>query len=77
MSMSEDLILFGIVTIFIGFLLVLIGGLLQAKSKTEFAFVGFIGPFPIGFGTSKKIVFIGLLISFIAILTLLLLTRKL
>ena len=65
----------GIVTIFVGFLLILIGALLQAKSRAEFAFVGFIGPFPIGFGTSKKILFLSLAISLMVLFLFILLAR--
>jgi len=74
MSTSENLVLLGIVTIFVGFLLILIGVLLQAK-RAEFAFVGFIGPFPIGFGTSKKILFLSLAISLMVLFLFILLAR--
>jgi uncharacterized protein (TIGR00304 family) len=48
----------GIALIFIGFLVVIVGILLQSFSNqpegTKFSFVGFIGPFPFGFGNDKQ-----------------------
>jgi uncharacterized membrane protein len=66
--------LFGVAFIIIGILLIIIGGLLGMKSgETEArgAFVGFIGPFPIGFGTDKQILYVVLAAGvFLFILTL-------
>jgi len=66
---SENLILVGILVILIGFVLVFIGSLIKAKSsKTEFGFVGFIGPIPVGFGTSKEIIIFALIVGLIIFL---------
>ena len=74
---SDSLTLIGLALIFIGFVLVVISVLLKTKNaKTEFGFVGFIGPIPIAFGTSKEIILIGLILGFIIFLvTLLILGR--
>ena len=70
---SDFLTLIGLVLIFIGFALVVISVFLKAKNaKTEFGFVGFIGPIPIAFGTSKEIILIGLMLGLIIFLTTLL-----
>lgn len=60
----------GLLTVIVGFALVMIGSLLQAKGgKVEWATVGFIGPFPLfGIGSNKNLL-IGLtIIGFIIIL---------
>jgi len=63
-----NLIFIGILVILIGFIITIIGTFLQAKGKAEIGFIGFIGPFPIGFGTSEKILFITIILSLIILL---------
>jgi len=74
---SDFLILMGLVLIFIGFVLVLLSLLYKTKNvKTEFGFIGFIGPIPIAFGTSKEIILLGLILGFaIFLITLVLMGR--
>lgn len=69
--MSElNLISVGLAAIIIGFLLVVAGTIISAaqQKKAEFGFVGFIGPFPIGFGTGKDALFLTLLIAMAVII---------
>lgn len=65
-----NLISIGLVAIIIGFLLVVAGTIISAaqQKRAEFGFVGFIGPFPIGFGSSKDILFLTLLIAMAVII---------
>jgi uncharacterized protein (TIGR00304 family) len=65
----ENLIPLGILVIIIGFILVIIGALSQTrKGKSEFAFVGFIGPIPIGFGSNKNILILTTVVALILFL---------
>lgn len=57
--MYEQLVILGIIAILAGFVLIVLGFVLGASkssstSKTEWGFFGIIGPFPIGFGSSKN-----------------------
>lgn len=52
--MQNDLVSIGIFLVFVGFILVIIGGL-SGKSESKVAFVGLIGPFPFGFGNDKRL----------------------
>ena len=63
--MVEQLIPIGIITIFIGVLLLLIGSIfaLRGKTKTEGGFVVFIGPIPIVGATSKTMFYLMLALS--------------
>ncbi len=66
MRQGVDMMSLGLVLIFLGMLLVIISGLkyaAESKTKSEFAFVGFIGPFPIGFGTSREALFLALVLG--------------
>lgn len=69
--LNSHLIPIGIALILIGFILVFVGTLLQSKGKTEAAFVGFIGPFPVGFGTSREILYVAVALSILLLLFLL------
>jgi uncharacterized protein (TIGR00304 family) len=64
-----DLISIGMIVIVVGFLIVIIGMLLQSfsgqKTDTKFSFVGFIGPFPFGFGNDKQWVMTTLVIAIV------------
>ena len=47
----------GIIVVFVGMILIVIGSFLQAKtsdSKTKFAVGGLIGPIPFGFANDKR-----------------------
>ncbi|MCW1296780.1 MAG: DUF131 domain-containing protein [Candidatus Parvarchaeota archaeon] len=70
--MEYKLISFGIVFIFIGFILLLIGSLLTGtKEDVKFSFVGFIGPFPFGFSNSKEMLYFSIAIGLIIFLLIL------
>ncbi len=61
----------GIALILIGFLVVVIGMLMQSfngdrtskDTNTKFSFVGFVGPFPFGFGNDKQWVMTSLVVT--------------
>jgi len=61
----EQLIPIGIITIFIGFFLLLIGSIftLKGRTKTEGGFVVFLGPIPIVGATSKTMFYLMLILS--------------
>jgi uncharacterized protein (TIGR00304 family) len=68
--MHEQLILVGIIAIFIGFALIIIGTILSqskpsSKTKTEWGFFGLIGFIPIGFGSSKTALFFAAIIAIV------------
>ena len=54
--MSQSLISLGILVIFIGFIIVLIGALTAApKGETKVAVGGFVGFIPFGFANDRKL----------------------
>lgn len=54
--MDEKLVLAGIITIFVGMVLIIIGSMSGiGKDNVKFGFGGFIGPFPFGFANDPKI----------------------
>ena len=63
--MMEQLIPIGIITIFIGFFLLLIGSIftLKGRTKTEGGFVVFLGPIPIVGASSKTMFYLMLILS--------------
>ena len=65
-----NLVSLGILAVFIGIILIFLGTILHSKGKAEFGFVGFIGPFPIGFGSSKEMLYISLIISIVIMIVL-------
>ncbi len=72
--MEVELWQIGIILIFLGILLTFLGVLsssTQKRTRVEAGFVGFIGPIPIGFATSKEMLYLALIISIIAIVLLL------
>jgi uncharacterized membrane protein len=73
--MYEKLITAGLITILIGFFLVIVGGILALKSKTraEGGFIFWIGPFPIIGATNKAMFYVLLIISVIFLLMLVIL----
>jgi len=79
---QQTLLLIGLTLIIIGFTVVFASSFLNAKDskiQTKAAFVGFIGPFPIGFGTDKQTLYAALAIGiamFIVLLIVNLVTRR-
>ncbi len=73
---SADLITVGIITVFVGVALLIIGSVLQSsKVKTEWAFGGFIGPIPFGFASREDLLKFIVIISFIFLLAFLLFNK--
>lgn len=60
--MQTDIFTIGFVLILAGFLLVALSTLKGSGGKTETAIVGFIGPMPIGFGTGKNALYVGIIL---------------
>ena len=72
--LQQNLLLAGFALILLGFILVFASSFLNAKDskiQTKAAFVGFIGPFPIGFGTDKQTLYAALAIGIAMFLVLL------
>lgn len=63
--MEETLFFMGIALIFLGFFLMMIAAFVSGTGKLEGGGVVFIGPFPIGFATSKRMMYLLLMISLI------------
>lgn len=75
--MEYNLINFGIIFIFIGFFLLILGTLLMIpKENVKFSFVGFIGPFPFGFSNSKEMLYFSIIIGVIILLLFIILLLK-
>ncbi|MBI2674998.1 MAG: hypothetical protein HYX24_00955 [Candidatus Aenigmarchaeota archaeon] len=73
--MSETFVLAGILLIFIGIFLVLIGSMMQAsktEGKVSVGIGGFIGPIPFGFSNSKEMLYMVIAVSMAALLVFLL-----
>lgn len=51
----QNLAAIGFFVVLVGFALMVAGLFMQVKSDAKVALVGFIGPFPIGFGNDKKL----------------------
>lgn len=76
--LTENLITFGILVILLGFMLVIIGSVLQStKAKTEGGFIAFIGPIPIGWASSKNIFYVLVILSLFVLMIFLILNRRL
>lgn len=65
----EQLILIGVVVVFAGIALIIIGSLAGGESKTgaKIAVGGFIGPIPFGFANDKWLMFVVIAISIAAL----------
>ena len=64
--MQELFVKFGIILIFVGFIILLIGAILGTKSENvKFGFGGFIGPIPFGFANDPRMLALVLIISII------------
>ncbi len=74
---TNILFLIGFVLIFLGIVIIIASAILSTKAKVEGGFVGFIGPFPIGFGTSKEILLFSLLITITILVIVLLMNIRL
>ncbi len=77
--MNQNLALLGIALIFIGFIVVVFASFSGTKTEAKAAFIGFVGPFPFGFGTDKKILYFAVALSlflFISYLIFFFITRS-
>ncbi len=84
--LQQNLLLIGFALIIIGFVLVFVASMVvpnvvpkNSNAQTKAAFVGFIGPFPIGFGTDKQTLYVALAIGiviFVAFLIINLMARR-
>ena len=57
------LVQFGIVLIFIGFIVIFVGLSQNSSSNTKVAVGGFIGFIPFGFGNDKNMVYFSVIVS--------------
>ena len=65
---TETIINFGILLIFVGFIIILFGSSKGAKDtspKTKVAVGGFIGPIPFGFGNDKNLIWFAAALSLV------------
>jgi uncharacterized membrane protein len=73
--MDLRLINIGIAFVFLGFFLILLAALTSKEARTEFAFVGFIGPLPIGIASRKEILYLAIGLSLLLLVFFLLLLK--
>lgn len=74
---GQDLALCGMIAILIGFILIMVGAVLQTpRGKTEGGFVLFIGPFPIMGATSRNMLYVMIGLSVLALVIFLLMSKK-
>jgi len=74
---QENLIPLGIVVIFLGFFLIVIGAIMSSRgSKVEWAFGGFIGPMPFGFASREDWLKFIIVLTLIFLFIFILLNRK-
>lgn len=77
--MTEQLIPIGILIIFIGVAILVIGAILttlKSKGKVEWAFGGFVGPIPFGWATKEELLKLIIIISVIFLIIFLLINRR-
>lgn len=73
----EHLVLIGIIVVFIGIFLIILGSLLEAsEGKTKFAVGGFIGPIPFGFASEKGMLYLVIAISLVLFVLFVLMSQK-
>lgn len=65
--MNQAVLIVGLILIIAGFIITIAGSL---NGNTKFSFVGFIGPFPIGFSNSKEMLIFGLILALVIIFAL-------
>ena len=70
MITHENTLSIGMFFIIAGFIIIFFGTLFLTPHKTEtkYSFVGFIGPFPFGFGNDKRLMTLTLIIGIVLIL---------
>ncbi len=77
---QAELFRLGLLLVLVGFFLIFLSAVKMvgdSKVRGEFAFVGFIGPVPIGFGTSKNTLIFATVIAVFMLMLFILLVRKL
>lgn len=68
MVTQQQIIPIGLFFIIVGFFIIFFGSIfLGQKSDAKYSFVGFVGPFPFGFGNDKKLLFYTLLVGVVLI----------
>ncbi len=77
--MTQHLILLGILLIFLGFFLVIMGSLLHASKeewKVSVGVGGFIGPIPFGFANNREMLYLVMAFTAVALVFFFLLSRN-
>ncbi len=60
-----SIIIIGIAVVAIGALLHAFGGQQPSKGEAKYSFVGFIGPFPFGFGNNQQLLMTAFIIAIV------------
>ncbi len=68
----KDLFFIGVILLIAGIILITLSAVSGSEGKTKFAFFGFIGPIPFGFGNSENLMKIAIVASIIGIIIFLL-----
>jgi len=67
MKKMENLIIIGIVLLFVGIIFILVGSISSSKN-VKFGFGGFIGPIPFGFANDPRLLWIIIIITIILLI---------
>jgi len=68
MITHQQIIPLGMFFIILGFFIIFFGSIfLGGKAETKYSVIGFIGPFPIGFGNDKRLMFFSIIFAIIII----------
>jgi len=64
MKNMENLIVIGIILLFAGIMLIIVGSISSAKN-VKFGFGGFIGPIPFGFANDPRLLWIVIIVTIV------------
>ena len=71
----EDLLFVGVILLIAGIILIMVSTIFSSEGKVKFAFFGFIGPIPFGFGNSENLMKIAIAATIIGAVVFLLFLR--
>lgn len=67
MKNMENLITIGLILLFVGIILIIVGSISSAKN-VKFGFGGFIGPIPFGFANDPRLLWIVIIVTIVLLI---------
>jgi len=67
MKDMENLIIIGLILLFVGIILIIVGSISSAKN-VKFGFGGFIGPIPFGFANDPRLLWIVIIVTIVLLI---------